>query len=416
MDVPARKPAAERDQRPVVLVVDGHPFVAERLAEDLRGRFSGDYRVETTTSAQTALDLVERLAAAGDELAIAMADAALPDVPGLELLARVHAVYPHAKRVLLVERNYRATSPSVARDGARPDRLPPDQAVGARGDALPGGERDPRRLGERPARGGSRWFSVVGERGGASVPSFVRRSALSASRSASFDVASDAGRAAPGPDRQRRQPAAGRRRLRRPRAGRSLEGRDHGGVRRPTRASTSSPATSPSSAPGPPASRPRSTRRRKGSRRSCSRASTSGGQAGASSADPQLSRASPARVSAARHPHAYRACEQAWLFGANLVFANEARGIARADGERRRVVELANGREVRARAPRARDRGSLAAAPASERLEALVGAGVFYGAAANEGHAAGGRARLRRRRRQLGRAGGRPSGALRRDA
>jgi thioredoxin reductase (NADPH) len=79
-----------------------------------------------------------------------------------------------------------------------------------------------------------------------------------------------------------------------------------------------------------------------------------------------------------------RTCEQAWLMGAHIVFAQqavalEARGI-------RRVVRLLDGSEVAAR--------SVLIATGIEwrrlgvpRLEALVGSGVFYGAAVSESRA-----------------------------
>jgi thioredoxin reductase (NADPH) len=81
---------------------------------------------------------------------------------------------------------------------------------------------------------------------------------------------------------------------------------------------------------------------------------------------------------------ANRALEQAWLFGANLVLSQRATGL-RADG-RRRLVRLSDGTEVAAEAV-------VIASGVSwrrlgvPRLEALVGAGVFYGAAGAEARA-----------------------------
>jgi thioredoxin reductase (NADPH) len=79
-----------------------------------------------------------------------------------------------------------------------------------------------------------------------------------------------------------------------------------------------------------------------------------------------------------------RACEQAWLFGANLVFAQEARSL-RASGEKL-VLRVADGQEVTARTV------VLATGVSWRRLgipklESLIGAGVFYGAAASEARA-----------------------------
>jgi len=79
-----------------------------------------------------------------------------------------------------------------------------------------------------------------------------------------------------------------------------------------------------------------------------------------------------------------RACEQAWLFGANLVFAQEARSLRASDGEL--VLQVADGQEVTARTV------VLATGVSWRRLgipklEGLIGAGVFYGAAASEARA-----------------------------
>jgi thioredoxin reductase (NADPH) len=79
-----------------------------------------------------------------------------------------------------------------------------------------------------------------------------------------------------------------------------------------------------------------------------------------------------------------RTCEQAWLMGAHIVFAQQAVALERR-GEHR-VVHLLDGTELRARA--------IVIATGIEwrrlgvpRLEALVGSGVFYGAAVSESRA-----------------------------
>jgi thioredoxin reductase (NADPH) len=81
---------------------------------------------------------------------------------------------------------------------------------------------------------------------------------------------------------------------------------------------------------------------------------------------------------------ANRALEQAWLFGANLVLAEQATGLRSRGPDR--LVRLSDGSEVTARAV-------VIASGVSWRrlgvphLEALVGAGVFYGAARAEARA-----------------------------
>ena len=86
---------------------------------------------------------------------------------------------------------------------------------------------------------------------------------------------------------------------------------------------------------------------------------------------------------------AHRACEQAWLFGANLVFAQEVELAARL----RRQASRGDGRrpagdgEHGACCPTALP-GAGSAIP---KLESLIGAGVFYGAAMSEARAMRGR-------------------------
>jgi thioredoxin reductase (NADPH) len=81
---------------------------------------------------------------------------------------------------------------------------------------------------------------------------------------------------------------------------------------------------------------------------------------------------------------AFRTFEQAWLFGASFVFAQAATSLAACGSER--LLGLGDGRQVVARAV------ILAPGVAWRRLgvpslEALAGAGVFYGAAGGEAHA-----------------------------
>jgi thioredoxin reductase (NADPH) len=85
---------------------------------------------------------------------------------------------------------------------------------------------------------------------------------------------------------------------------------------------------------------------------------------------------------------AYRACEQAWLFGANMVFAQRATSL-RASGTDH-VVRVADGQEISARTV-VLATGVSWRRLGIPRLEELIGAGVFYGAAASEARAMAGK-------------------------
>jgi thioredoxin reductase (NADPH) len=79
-----------------------------------------------------------------------------------------------------------------------------------------------------------------------------------------------------------------------------------------------------------------------------------------------------------------RTCEQAWLMGAHIVFAQQAVGLEHR-GEQR-VVHLRDGTELRTRAV-VLATGINWRRLGVPRLEALVGSGVFYGAAVSESRA-----------------------------
>ena len=79
-----------------------------------------------------------------------------------------------------------------------------------------------------------------------------------------------------------------------------------------------------------------------------------------------------------------RTCEQAWLMGAHIVFAQQAVALERRGADR--VVHLADGTELRARTV-VISTGIEWRRLGVPSLEALVGSGVFYAAAASEARA-----------------------------
>jgi thioredoxin reductase (NADPH) len=99
--------------RPALLVVDNDPGVVSAMTGDLAHRFGQDFAVHGETSADAGLATLERLAAQGVPVALLLADHDLAGLTGTEFLARAHALHPQARRVLLVERDYSARSPVV---------------------------------------------------------------------------------------------------------------------------------------------------------------------------------------------------------------------------------------------------------------------------------------------------------------
>jgi thioredoxin reductase (NADPH) len=111
----------------------------------------------------------------------------------------------------------------------------------------------------------------------------------------------------------------------------------------------------------------------------------SGGQAGSS---PMIRNYPGFPHGVSGHDLTRRACEQAWMFGAHMVFSQPAVGLERRGSDR--ILYLCDGRQVTARTV------ILATGIAWRRLgvprvESLLGSGVFYGSAGTEAPAMEGR-------------------------
>ena len=87
---------------PVLLAVDDDREALAAVSKELRDRYSRDYTVVCEASPEAALSTLERFAEEGTEVALALAGQWLTGVTGVELLARVHQLHPHAKRGLLI--------------------------------------------------------------------------------------------------------------------------------------------------------------------------------------------------------------------------------------------------------------------------------------------------------------------------
>jgi len=88
--------------RPVILAVDDEPDALSRVEQELRRRFGADYRIVSCDSGEDALATLEALRASGDEVAVVLADQWMPGTTGTDLLARVCDLHGEAKRGLLI--------------------------------------------------------------------------------------------------------------------------------------------------------------------------------------------------------------------------------------------------------------------------------------------------------------------------
>jgi thioredoxin reductase (NADPH) len=94
--------ASDDHQRPLLLVVDEDRAALGRAEAELGRRYGGDFRVRGETSATAALQLLEDAAEHDDPVALVLADQWLGDLPGDQLLRRVRGLHPDAKRALLI--------------------------------------------------------------------------------------------------------------------------------------------------------------------------------------------------------------------------------------------------------------------------------------------------------------------------
>ena len=88
--------------RPVILVVDEDQVVLEDVATQLAQRYAHDYRVEQLSDAKRALRMLAELASVGEEVALVLAGKSLLDATNGELFDRARQLHPHAKRGLVV--------------------------------------------------------------------------------------------------------------------------------------------------------------------------------------------------------------------------------------------------------------------------------------------------------------------------
>jgi thioredoxin reductase (NADPH) len=98
---------------PVLFVIDDDARTARALRDDLARRFGQDFRVIAETSAPAGLSALRGLAELHEPVALLIVDHNLSGMPGVDFLACAHELHPLAKRVLLVERDYSARSPIV---------------------------------------------------------------------------------------------------------------------------------------------------------------------------------------------------------------------------------------------------------------------------------------------------------------
>jgi thioredoxin reductase (NADPH) len=362
---------------PVLLLADGSR-TRGRVEAELRKRYGTDYRVIATESAREALEVLGQLRDGRSQVCLVLADQWLGGATGTELLARVRQLHPAARRALLITWGDQASAEAVVRATVLGDLdvhvvkpgTPPDEAfhrviteqLGEWGRSNLAGLEVVRVVGEAWAARSHEMRELLGRNG---VP---------------FGFY-----AADGPEGQRLLEEAGTAGMTLPTVlmfdGRVLANPSNaevaealgvatrsGGGRYDVTVIGAGPAGLAAAVYG--ASEGLST--------IVLEPEAIGGQAGTSSLIRNYL-GFPSGVSGA--DLAVRAYTQAWRFGAEYVYGSPACGL-RPEGSDL-VVTVADGSEVRGRAVVIAT-GMVYRRLGIPALEALTGAGVFYGAAASE--------------------------------
>ena len=99
--------------QPIIFLAIETPSVLEALRNDLAKRFGGDCRIHAERSPEAGLEALRTLKDGSNPVALVIAEQEAEAFDGVDFLVQAHALHPSAKRVLLVERDYTAANPTV---------------------------------------------------------------------------------------------------------------------------------------------------------------------------------------------------------------------------------------------------------------------------------------------------------------
>ncbi len=369
---------------PIIFLISSEPSVLTALEADLDRRFGNDTRIIASDSPTAGLARLTELADTGAPVALVIADQQVADITGIEFLAGAHALHPTAKRILLVERDYTTANPIVPAmmlgqiDYHLVKPWFPDHGL------YPAVSEFLANWARSGPQGEFSLFRIAGVENTARAHEirdlltrfhtpFTFHPTDSAEGAAVLDEAGESGPRLPCVIRH---------------DGRVLVDPTDGDLVEAVGGGTRLGADTYDVAiigAGPAGLSAAVYSASEGLDTIVVERQISGGQAGAST---RIRNVPGFTWGIGGHDLSHRACEQAWLFGANLVFAQTAATVRPSGDEF--VIEVADGQQVSARTV------VLATGVSWRRLgipqlERLIGAGVFYGAAASEARAMRGR-------------------------
>jgi thioredoxin reductase (NADPH) len=102
-ELAADRPRPGGHTRPALVAVEDDPDALVQVRRELQRRYAADFEVLCESSGDEAVATIERICASGGEVAVVLAAAWLEGMRGTELLSRVKALQPEARRALMIE-------------------------------------------------------------------------------------------------------------------------------------------------------------------------------------------------------------------------------------------------------------------------------------------------------------------------
>src|SRR3989304_5611033 len=84
-----------------ILAIDDDRAVLNSVERDLRQKYGRDYRILKAETGAQALDLIQKLSARSETIALFVVDQRMPHMTGVQFLDEAVKIFPQARKVLL---------------------------------------------------------------------------------------------------------------------------------------------------------------------------------------------------------------------------------------------------------------------------------------------------------------------------